>query len=89
MVSNVNYLCLKPWRRPYLQSNLPVTANIIRGTLPENLKEALDELQNDEVICDILGPHLLQRFIDAKRMEWEDYRIQVSSWELGHYLTSY
>jgi len=59
------------------------------GILPENLKEALDELQTDDVICDILGPHLLQQFLDAKRMEWEDYRIQVSAWELGHYLTSY
>jgi len=58
------------------------------ATLPENLKEALDELEKDAVLCDILGPYLLQRFLDAKRMEWEDYRIQVTPWELKRYLTT-
>jgi glutamine synthetase len=57
--------------------------------LPEDLKEALDELEKDYVICDILGPYLLQRFLEAKRMEWEDYRIQVTPWELKRYLTTY
>ena len=58
------------------------------ATLPQNLKEALDELEKDEILCDILGPYLLQRFLDAKRMEWEDYRIQVTPWELKRYLTT-
>lgn len=56
------------------------------ATLPENLKEALDELEKDDILCNILGPYLLQRFLDAKRMEWEDYRIQITPWELKRYL---
>jgi glutamine synthetase len=58
------------------------------ATLPENLKEALDELEKDEILCNILGPYLLQRFLDAKRMEWEDYRVQITPWELKRYLTT-
>jgi len=57
--------------------------------LPANLKEALDELAKDEVICDLLGPVLLERFLEAKRMEWEDYRVQVTPWEIERYLRTH
>lgn len=57
--------------------------------LPTNLHEALDELAADEVICDLLGPVLLERFLEAKRMEWEDYRVQVTPWEIDRYLRSH
>ncbi|HEY5477406.1 MAG TPA: glutamine synthetase, partial [Tepidiformaceae bacterium] len=57
--------------------------------LPANLKEALDELAKDEVICDLLGPVLLERFLEAKRMEWEDYRVQVTPWEIVRYLRTH
>jgi glutamine synthetase len=59
------------------------------ATLPANLSEALSELEADNVIQDILGTHLLEHFVDAKRIEWENYRIQVTPWELGSYLPLY
>jgi glutamine synthetase len=57
--------------------------------LPESLDEALDEMEKDTVIKEALGAHLFERFINAKRLEWEDYRLEVSAWELKKYLPSF
>ncbi|MDQ0287410.1 glutamine synthetase [Desulfofundulus luciae] len=59
------------------------------GCLPESLKEALDELERDEVIKEALGPHVFSRFMEAKRIEWDRYRVQVHPWEIEEYLTKY
>lgn len=56
------------------------------ASLPGTLEEALDELEKDEVIAAALGEHMFRRYINAKRAEWDEYRIQVSSWELDRYL---
>ncbi len=56
------------------------------GTLPGTLAEALDALENDAVILDALGPEIADAFMRAKRAEWDEYRIQVTSWELERYL---
>ncbi|VDG96941.1 Glutamine synthetase [Lysinibacillus sphaericus] len=54
--------------------------------LPGDLDQALKNLKEDEVMTHALGSHLLERFIDAKAMECDRYRIQVHSWERDHYL---
>lgn len=54
--------------------------------LPGSLMEALDELQRDQVIQEALGEHVYERFMEAKREEWDEYRIQVTPWELERYL---
>ena len=56
------------------------------GVLPDNLKDAIDALEADEVVIDALGDHLAERFIAAKRLEWQAYRGQVTPWELDQYL---
>ena len=56
------------------------------GMLPGTLKEALDELAADEVIREALGEHVYEWFHAAKIAEWDEYRKQVSPWELEHYL---
>ncbi|RLC63459.1 MAG: type I glutamate--ammonia ligase [Chloroflexi bacterium] len=56
------------------------------GTLPGTLAEALDELERDEVIQEALGPAITEAFLRAKRAEWDEYRIQVTGWELERYL---
>ena len=33
-----------------------------------------------------LGEHMFNRFVEIKRQEWEDYRVQVTKWELDRYL---
>jgi glutamine synthetase len=57
--------------------------------LPGTLREALDELRNDEVIAEALGEHVFERFVEAKTEEWDDYRMQVSAWELDRYLEAF
>jgi glutamine synthetase len=57
--------------------------------LPGTLGEALDELEKDMVIRDALGDHVFNHFVDAKRAEWDEYRTQVSGWELERYLDQF
>jgi glutamine synthetase len=56
------------------------------STLPGTLAEALNELEQDEVIREALGPTITEAFIRAKRTEWDKYRVQVTNWELERYL---
>ncbi|WP_302082281.1 type I glutamate--ammonia ligase [Salinibaculum rarum] len=58
-------------------------------TLPTNLGEAIDELEKDEVVMDALGPHVSEKFVEAKRQEFQDYLVDVSEWELDRYLEKY
>ena len=56
------------------------------GVLPDNLRDAVDALAADDVVIDALGDHLAERFIEAKRLEWREYRGHVTPWELDQYL---
>ncbi|NLU49991.1 MAG: type I glutamate--ammonia ligase [Syntrophomonadaceae bacterium] len=58
-------------------------------SLPSTLREALRELRNDPVIREALGPHVYDRFMHAKRVEWESYRSRVHQWEIDEYLTKF
>jgi glutamine synthetase len=55
-------------------------------TLPANLGEAIDALEADEVIQDALGPHVAEKFAEAKRAEFGEYIVEVSERELENYL---
>src|SRR4051794_22076658 len=54
--------------------------------LPETLGEAIEIAAESELILKTLGEHVFTRFIEIKRQEWEDYRAQLSQWELDRYL---
>ena len=53
--------------------------------LPGTLREALDELQKDELIFRALG-EIGPKFVAAKKAEWESYSAAVTAWELEQYL---
>ncbi|MFZ5824406.1 MAG: type I glutamate--ammonia ligase [Bacillota bacterium] len=55
-------------------------------SLPHNLRDALRELEADDVIRDALGEHIFNNFMEAKLIEWDIYRTQVHQWELDQYL---
>jgi glutamine synthetase len=57
--------------------------------LPGTLGEALDELAKDDVIREALGDHVFDHFVAAKREEWDEYRTQVSDWEVEKYLEQF
>jgi glutamine synthetase len=58
-------------------------------SLPSSLKEAVDLMLEDDVITSALGEHILKHFVEAKRIEWDLYRLQVHPWEREQYLTAY
>ncbi len=57
--------------------------------LPSTLKEAMNLLEQDEVLVDSLGEHLFEHFIEAKDIEWDMFRTTVHPWEREQYLTNY
>ena len=54
--------------------------------LPETLGEAIEEMSRSELVEKALGDHVFSRYVDLKRAEWDDYRVQVTPWELERYL---
>lgn len=55
-------------------------------SLPGSLLEAVRELEKDELLKQVLGEHMSQGYIRAKKQEWDQYRRHVSAWELEQYL---
>ncbi|MBX3084213.1 MAG: type I glutamate--ammonia ligase [Anaerolineae bacterium] len=58
-------------------------------TLPNSLGEALNDLEQSDLVNDALGLHAYERFVSAKRIEWNEYVLSVSPWELDRYLKIY
>ncbi len=57
--------------------------------IPENLGQAIEELEKDEFIKGVLGKHIAHQFIKQKRKEWRTYLKQVTNWEIDEYLYRY
>ena len=57
--------------------------------LPETLKDALEELEKDALVLDVLGEHVARQYVKGKLKEWNEYQTRVSSWELERYLVIY
>jgi glutamine synthetase len=55
-------------------------------SLPETLGEAIDELSQSELMRKALGPHIFDRYVELKRKEWDEYRVQLTKWEMEKYL---
>ena len=58
-------------------------------SLPGTLAEAIEEMEKDTLVHKVLGPHITQKYLDAKRSEWDDYRTHVTQWERDAYLRKY
>ena len=57
--------------------------------LPGTLIEAVEELEKDEFIRETLGEHVANKYIEAKKEEWNRYRAQVTDWEINEYLNRF
>jgi glutamine synthetase len=55
-------------------------------TLPFSIKRAVEELEKDSVIKEALGEHTFEKLKEAKLAEFDDYRMQITPWELDKYL---
>jgi glutamine synthetase len=54
--------------------------------LPRSLDEALAAMEESELVAEALGDDLFEYFLRNKRAEWEEYRSQVTPYELARYL---
>ena len=57
--------------------------------LPTSLESALTELKKDKLICQTLGEHILEKYVEAKELEWLNYKTRISQWEIDEYLSKY
>lgn len=75
----------------------PVEANVFEmdererarlgiNTLPGNLFEAIQLAEGSELVRKALGDHVFCSFIENKKIEWDNYRTQVTDYELSRYL---
>ena len=55
-------------------------------SLPDSLGHAISLTEKSELVKKTLGDHIFKRFIELKKKEWEDYRVQVTEYELKKYL---
>ena len=56
------------------------------GTLPGSLLEAIQLTEKSELVRRALGDHVFDAFIANKKIEWDEYRTQVTDYELKRYL---
>jgi glutamine synthetase len=54
--------------------------------LPSNLNDAIIAMERSELVHETLGEHVFEYVLRNKRAEWEDYRRQVTAYELDRYL---
>ena len=59
------------------------------ATLPGDLAEAHRALLADDLICNALGPHVVEALTNVANAEWDAYRTAVHPWELDRYLATY
>ncbi len=69
----------------YQMSNAEKEKRGIR-TLPANLSEAIHITERSELVRKALGDHVFNAFIQNKIIEWDQYRTQVTEYELQKYL---
>jgi glutamine synthetase len=56
------------------------------ASLPGSLDEAIVETEKSALVKEALGDHVFSKFIENKKIEWDNYRIHVSQYELDRYL---
>ncbi len=54
--------------------------------LPASLSDAIEVMEESELVAETLGEHTFDFFLRNKRAEWADYRGQVTAFELERYL---
>jgi glutamine synthetase len=55
-------------------------------TLPSSLGEAIEEMRSSSLVKDAIGEFTFEKYVEAKKREWDEYRLQVTNWEVSRYL---
>lgn len=59
------------------------------ASLPGSLIEAVQNMESDALIREVLGEHTFDQYVMGKRAEWEEFRTSVSQWEVNKYMVNY
>ncbi len=54
-------------------------------SLPGDLREALEIMKESKLVKEVLGPHIFEKFVEAKEKEWREYSVRISEWEKKTY----
>ena len=53
---------------------------------PGTLIEAISEFEKDAFVRNVIGEHISNRYVEARKREWAQYTAQISEWEIEQYL---
>jgi len=54
--------------------------------LPGSLIEAIEKTEKSELVKNVLGEHVFNKFIENKKIDWDRYRTQITKYEIEKYL---
>ena len=54
--------------------------------LPDTLSEAIDEFENSNFVKEKLGAQIFDEYIEAKKIEWNEFNNAITDWEIKKYL---
>ena len=80
--------------RRRMNPELKVTGVIVtlydaRRSLDKTIYDAIKEMEKDKLITDLLGEHITDRYVAGKMSEWNEFRTQITDWELNKYMVIY
>lgn len=55
-------------------------------TLPDSIVKAIQITENSELVKKALGERVISRFVNIKQKYWDDYRVQMTKYELDKFL---
>jgi glutamine synthetase len=82
-----NYELPEPVEKDIFQLTTEEKMELGIESLPVNLFQAIDKVEQSEVVRRALGDHIFNNFITNKKIEWDDYRARVHPYELDKYLS--
>ncbi|UCC43651.1 MAG: type I glutamate--ammonia ligase [Candidatus Zixiibacteriota bacterium] len=56
-------------------------------TLPNSLENAIRAAEEGGLVHEVVGDHIWNKLVASKRIEWDDYRVHVSRFEIDRYMT--
>ena len=77
-----------PLEAPPSMTGFTEHGGLIDCPTSQSLDEALDEMEKSDLVADTLGDHLFSWFLRNKRREWNDYKAQVTPFELDRYYSN-
>ncbi|MFQ5751095.1 MAG: glutamine synthetase family protein [bacterium] len=80
-----NYPTIEPVERNVYQLSEEERKKLNIGTLPEDLFEAIKAMESSEVMKKALGEYVFHTLLENKKLEWHEYRAQLSNWEMQNY----